>query len=287
MCNIWDKNPPQAESALPSRPAGFMLESDLMSENEPHTQKDPNPQLALVTGSAHRVGRILALELAGLGYDIALNYFHADENLVDETVRLIEARGQQAYPLQADLTQPEEIARMFFAISELPAELRIVVNSSAVMPAGSVGEASLRDWQIVMDLNLRAPWLCTRAAASLMKPGGLVIHICDEFSAQVWQRFALYGLSKNALEHLTRMQAREYSGRMRVNGMALGPVLPPDDLPAGMWDRVAARSVLGRATDAASIGQTLAYLIENDYISGEIIQPGDHRAVGKTENTYE
>lgn len=264
-----------------------MLESDVMSKQPDYANRETSHPLALVTGAAHRVGRILALELAGLGYDIGLNYFHADETLVDETVRQIEARGRQAYPLQADLTQPEEIARMFFAISELPAELRIAVNSSAVMPTGSVAEASLRDWQTVMDLNLRAPWLCTRAAASLMKPGGLVIHICDEFSAQVWQRFALYGLSKNALEHLTRMQAREYSGRIRVNGMALGPVLPPDDLPAGMWERVAARSVLGRATDAASIGQTLAYLIENDYISGEIIQPGDVRTVVKTDNTYE
>jgi len=146
-----------------------------------------------------------------------------------------------------------------------------------VMPAGSVQSASLRDWQAVMDLNLRAPWLCTRAAAGVMKPGGLVINICDEFAGQTWRRFALYGLSKNALEQLTRMQALEYEGQIRVNGLALGPVLPPDDLPAGMWERVAARSALGNVTGPAVIGQTLAYLIENEYISGEIIRPADLR----------
>lgn len=255
-----------------------MLESNRMNESETKNMHVVPGSLALVTGAAHRVGRLLALELAGLGFDIAVHFNQASEELVDETVQQIEERGRKAYPLQADLTHPEEIARMFFAVSELPAELRIVVNSSAVMPAGSVQDAGLRDWQTVMDLNLRAPWLCTRAAAGVMKPGGLVINICDEFAGQTWQRFALYGLSKNTLEQLTRMQAREYAGRMRVNGLALGPVLPPDDLPAGLWERVAARSALGQVTGPEVIGQTLAYLIENEYISGEIIRPADLRA---------
>ena len=237
----------------------------------PHSGR---PKLALVTGAAHRVGRLLALELAGLGYDIALHYHHAAEDVVAGAVDAIQARGRNAYPLQADLGQPAEIEQLFAAIQHLPAELRIVVNSAALMPALTIAQSSLEDWQAVMDLNLRAPWYCTRAAANIMEPGGLVIHICDEFAGQTWKRYALYGLSKYTLEHLTRMQAGEYQGRMRVNGLALGPVLPPAEMPDGMWDRVVKRSALGQATSSTLIGQALAYLIENEYISGEIIRPG-------------
>ena len=232
--------------------------------------ENPQPGFALVTGGAHRVGRILALELAKQGYDLIIHY-HTSVQAAIETAAEIRNLGRQVVCISADLRELEEIKRLFESVGKLEKPLRILVNSAAVMPSGRLVDASASDWQEVMDTNLRAPLFCTRAAAEVMPHNSLVINICDEFAHQTWKKQPLYGLSKSTLEQMTKILANEFRPGLRVNGLALGPVLPSPDMPAAVWERIVERSAVKKANTIDLIGQALAYLIKNEYISGEIL----------------
>ncbi len=241
---------------------------------------NPNKQSwALVTGGAIRVGKIIALELAQLGYHIVVHYFHHKVQ-AEKTVRLAQGYGIDAFSIQADLRSPDEITRMFDEISTRAVPLKVVVNSAATMPTGRLTHVPLSEWQDVMDLNLRAPLLCVREAARIMDAGGIVINIGDEFAGQTWKTHPLYGLTKSTLEHLTRILAEEVKPNIRVAGLALGPVLPPDEFQPVLWDKIVKRSAYQSALPPAVIGQALATLIESEYISGKFLPihqliPGD------------
>lgn len=226
--------------------------------------------LAVVTGASRRVGKMLALALAQRGYHLIVHYHHNQDDAL-QTVQEIRSLGLAATALPADLSCPDEIGSLFTQVDEISGKVEILVNSAAVMPSGKLTAASVEDWSQVMDLNLRAPWLCTLAAAQRMPAGGLVINICDEFASQTWSRYPLYGLSKSSLEHLTRMLAADLNGKIRVNGLALGAVLPPAGANSEAWDRLVHRSRLKTVMQPALIGRMLDYFLENEYISGEIL----------------
>src|SRR5690349_4943390 len=110
------------------------------------------PSLALVTGSAHRLGKAFALSLARMGYSIALHYRgSADE--AEHTVKEIRALGVDCLPIRADLTVPEKIDFLFSLVDEFKTPLKVLVNSAAVMPVGKPQELELKDWDAAIDLN--------------------------------------------------------------------------------------------------------------------------------------
>ena len=187
--------------------------------------------LALVTGGAQRLGKAFALSLARMGYDILLHY-HLSEEEADATKTEIEAIGQRAHLLQADLANPKEIQSLFSQISSIlhsPSSiLRVLVNSAAVMPVGHPRELSLEDWDVALDLNLRAPFLMAQEAAKLMTEGGLIVNVSDIGAQKAWSRYPSYAVSKSALESLTKVLARAFAPSIRVNAIAPGLVLPSE-----------------------------------------------------------
>src|SRR5215216_94411 len=130
--------------------------------------------LALVTGAAHRLGKVFALTLARLGFDIVLHY-HESLDAALQTKAEIESVGRRVTSIQADLTQPSEIQSLIFSLDRL----NILVNSAAFMPSGNVDMLSLENWDTSLDLNLRAPFLLAQEASHKMNEGGLIVNIKD------------------------------------------------------------------------------------------------------------
>jgi pteridine reductase len=236
-------------------------------------------RIALITGAAHRVGKIFAIECARLGFDIALHYYHSEADAA-KTAQQVRSSGKKAYLFQADLRNPSEVQRLFQQISRLDEPLGLLINSAAMMFPGHLMDTTPDEWQQVMDLNLRAPLLCIQEAGKLMPDGSMAVNVSDEFAQQTWQRHPLYGLTKSSLEHMTRILARELAPRIRVNALALGPVLQPSETSAGQWEKIVARSKYGRATTPGAIGHALDYLLNNEYISGEIISIESNETTG-------
>ncbi len=237
-------------------------------------EKDKNSQrlpIALVTGGAHRVGRMISIALSGLGYQVAIHYAHSDE-AARQTCDQILAHGGQASIFQADLTNGKAIHHLFQELDRLDGNLELLVNSAAVMQVGDILTLPEVDFASTMNLNLRAPLFCSQEAAVRIKDHGSIINISDFFADQAWSKYPLYGLSKTGVEHLTQILAKRLKPHIRVNCLALAPVIPPDGSSTDEWKRLLSRSPGGAAVSAEQISQALEYVIKNEYISGQIIR---------------
>ena len=234
----------------------------------------PALPLALVTGAAHRMGRAVALELARQGFAIGLHYFQAQEAAGQSAAELA-AAGMPAYLLPADLSDPLQVEDLFARVARLPHPLRVLVNSAAVMPRGDLRSLPVEQWDAVMDLNLRAPWLCARAAARLMEStrveNAVIVNITDSGAQKAWTGFPAYVVSKAALETLTRLLARALAPGVRVNAVAPGLILPAADLSAEQWQRLVDRLPLKAAGQPEDVARAVMFFIQNPYITGQVL----------------
>ena len=226
--------------------------------------------LALVTGSAHRLGKAFALSLARMGYSIALHH-RGSVTEAEQTVKEIRALGVDCLPIRADLTMPEKVDFLFSMVDEFHAPLKVVVNSAAIMPVGNPRDLELHDWESALDLNLRAPFLIAQQAAKRMTEGGLIVNITDIGAQKAWSRYPSYTVSKAGLESLTKMLARSLAPEIRVNAIAPGLVLPSDVVTPAQWQKLVERLPLKRAATLDEITSALEFLIKNEYITGQTI----------------
>src|SRR5512141_2163035 len=132
--------------------------------------------LALVTGAAHRLGKAFVLALARNGYAILLHYRTSDVQAAT-TATQIRTLGVPVFLSQADLSQPRQITSLFEMVDRIPHPLKVLVNSAGIIPTGDTRTLSVQDWDAVLNLNLRAPFLCAQEAAKRMTDGGLIVNI--------------------------------------------------------------------------------------------------------------
>ena len=225
-----------------------------------------NPQLALVTGAAHRLGKVFALTLARAGYDILLHY-HSAEDEARQTQSEIESIGRRVIPSRADLTNPVQISALLSGVESLG----VLVNSAAFMPSGNMESLSIENWDSSLDLNLRAPFLLAQECAKKMTQGGLIVNITDVGAQKAWSRYPSYTVSKAALESLTKILARALAPKIRVNAIAPGFVLQSDIVSVEEWERLINRIPLKRPARGEEIASALEFLLKNEYITGQTI----------------
>ncbi len=193
--------------------------------------------LAIVTGASKRLGRAFARALARRGHAVLVHY-HLDQQGAYDTAEELRALGGPVYIQQADLTAAEEIEELFKFVDSLPHPLKVLVNSAALMKRADSGSLTLAEWDQTMDLNLRAPFFCAAQASQRMLEGGLIVNISDVAARKSWHAYPAYTVSKAALEALTRVQARAFAPKVRVNAIAPGLVLRSDIVPEEQWDRL-------------------------------------------------
>ncbi len=259
----WPRREANSLSAMTQPPFAHPVEEQNVAPPSPRP-------LALVTGAARRLGRVLALTLAQRGYAIALHYYHSGQAAQD-TAAAIRALGLPAYPLQADLRATAEIEALFAALDGLPHPLKVLVNSAAVMARADVRTVSTEEWNATLALNLTAPFLCARRAAERMSQGGLIVNVTDAGARRAWSGFPAYIVSKAGLEALTRLLARAYAPTVRVNAIAPGLVLPSEEMPAEEWQRLVARLPIPRPARESEIASALEFLLTNEYLTGQTL----------------
>jgi NAD(P)-dependent dehydrogenase (short-subunit alcohol dehydrogenase family) len=226
--------------------------------------------LALVTGAAHRLGRIFALTLAKHGYSIVLHY-HRSTEAAASTADEIRALGAQVYAVQADLTIAEQIQTLFSRIDALNLSLKVLVNSAANMTHADLQTVSAEDWDATLNLNLRTPFLLAQQAAKRMTAGSLIVNVSDAGVGKTWSGFPAYMVSKSGLETLTRLQAKTYAPNIRVNGIAPGLALPSSEISAEAWDKLVSRLPLKHPATMDELASALEFLLKNESITGQTL----------------
>jgi len=228
---------------------------------------------ALVTGGAHRIGRALALALARAGCDLILHYNRSAERAQVTAVEA-EALGARVLLRQADLSRLDDAGPLFEDLPDGFAPVQILVNSAAIFPKDTLPDLTIDGWSQTLRVNLRAPVLLTQAFYNALPEDleGAVVNITDWRTERPYLTHFSYTISKAALDAFTRTAAIQLAPRVRVNGIALGAMLPPEGASDAYWQRVLATVPLNRAGGTASAAETLLYLLRNDFITGEIIR---------------
>ena len=238
---------------------------------------DNGRPVALVTGAAHRVGRALAVGLAAEGYDIAV-HFHASGSKVDETKDAISNAGAASRLFPADLRDENAPAQLVRDVVATMGRLDVVVNSAAVMLRMPLGEITATSWDAVLDLNLRAPFLIAQEAARHLPDGGVIINISDLAAFEVWPPYVPHGVSKIGLVYLTEALARLLAPRIRVNAIAPGTVLLPENFDPRFAAHLTDTTPLKRDGSPEDVVQAMLYLLRATYVTGEtiIVDGGRH-----------
>jgi pteridine reductase len=233
---------------------------------------DIRGKVALITGSAKRIGHAAALELARRGARIAVHY-RSSEHQARETLQLIHQAGSDGALIQADLTDLQAIDRMFGQIQETLGGLDILVNSASVFNTGTADEATPDHWDSQIEANAKAPFFIAQKAARMMmaRGQGKIVNIVDVAGEIIWPGYFAYSVSKAALIAVNRGLAKAYAPLIQVNGIAPGPVLFPDHYTEEQKKSAIDRTLLKRAGSPADVVNAIVFFIENDYITGEIL----------------
>ncbi len=233
-------------------------------------------QVALVTGSAHRVGKIIALELARNGVHIMVHYASSAEETVKETLREIKSEGVDAFAVQADISTPAGVAAVFAAVGEQFGRLNILVNSASNFQRRRLMDVSYADWQATMAINLTAPFLCTQQAVALMlqndPSGGAIVNILDRGALEPWPAFAHHGISKAGLLALTEVTAASLGPEIRANGIIPGAILKSENQSQEQWEANALKTPMKRPGTAEDVARAVVYLVSEDWITGATLK---------------
>jgi NAD(P)-dependent dehydrogenase (short-subunit alcohol dehydrogenase family) len=225
----------------------------------------------MVTGAARRVGRMLALACGRAGADIIIHHGHS----AGEALQLqeeIASFGCRAWTLAADLSDPDEVARLIDQAREF-APLYALVNSAAIFESLSLRETTLAGWERHMAINLTAPFLLSQAFAKQIHEGGegRIVNILDWRALRPGADHFPYTISKAALAAMTKSLAIALAPNITVNGLALGAILPPADFSSAS-EKIIEAVPARRWSEAEEVGEALIFLLAGPtYITGEII----------------
>lgn len=240
-------------------------------------------KVVLITGAAKRVGAAIARRLHAAGARLALHYRASEREAQALQAELNAVRDDSVALIQADLLDaaglPEIVKNTVARFERLDA---LVNNASTFYPT-PLGEITQRHWDELLGTNLKAPLFLAQAAAPhLRRSGGSIVNIADIHAERPLKSYVIYSIAKAGLVGLTRSLARELGPEVRVNAVAPGPIMWPED---GSFDevsrqRVISYTLLKRMGEPDDIARAVYYFIaEAPYVTGQILSVDGGRSV--------
>jgi NAD(P)-dependent dehydrogenase (short-subunit alcohol dehydrogenase family) len=236
---------------------------------------------ALVTGAARRLGRAIAEDLAARGARVAVHYGTSARE-AEAVIAGIRTGGGTAEGFAADLGDAAAVERLAADVTARLGPVDVLVNNASVYfrtPLASLGAA---EWDRVMAVNLKAPYLLALALGRPMRARGegKIVNLADVAADRPYPDYLPYGISKAGIVALTRGLARELAPAVQVNCVAPGPVLEPIDGTPSANAAILRRTPLGRFGAAADVAAAVRFLIEgSDFVTGTTVVVDGGRAL--------
>ncbi len=229
-------------------------------------------KVALVTGAAKRIGRSIALALAERGAEIIVHYGGSARE-AQEVVAQAKRLGGKPVAIRGDLSHPADIARIVDVGMAAFGRIEVLVNNAAIFfrtPFASLTEA---EWDRVLAVNLKAPFLLCRRVGEIMlrQKRGKIVNLADIAGEKAWADFIPYSVSKAGVIALTKGLAKALAPGVQVNAIAPGAILLPDGATDEERQRAIRRIPLNRLGSPEDIARAVVYLVENDFITGEVL----------------
>ena len=233
-------------------------------------------RVALITGG-RRIGAVVASELARGGADVALVYRRSRAE-AEETADSLRALGRRVFLVQADLSRPDSCDRVVDDTVNALGRLDVLVNMASIYVQKPVDELTVEDWDTQLAVDVRAAWLCARAAVPHMRRlrGGRIINFGDWVARSGRPRYTgylPYYVAKASVIALTEALALELApDQILVNAIAPGPIVAPEDTSDDEFAKVERATPLGRWGGEIEIAKAVLALIDSDFITGETIR---------------
>lgn len=237
----------------------------------------------LITGG-RRIGAAVAADLAARGFDVALS-FNRSRAEAEQASAAIRATGRRAFPIQADLSDGAACARLVDEAARQMGRLDVLINMASVYRSVPLADTDEALWDAVVNVDLKASFLCARAAAPHLRAagGGRIINFSDWTAVSGRPRytgFVPYYVAKRGIIGLTEALALELApDGILVNAIAPGPILAPPDTSPDEHAAVEASTPLGRWGGEGEIVKAVAFLIDSDFVTGESIRVDGGRHV--------
>ena len=232
---------------------------------------DLHGSVALVTGGAHRVGYAIAIALGQAGANVIVHY-NRSADPAQLVVQELEQLGVKALAVGGDLSHVGEVERVVDTAVACWGHLDVLVNNAGIWGKTPIGTVTEQRWNELFDTNLRSAFFAAqRAAPALRAAGGVIVNIADFGALRPWLNHTHYLVSKGGLVTLTEALAKDLAPEVRVNAIAPGPVLLPDDWTPEQAKRATRNVPLKRLGRPEDVAQAVLYLAQADYVTGVVL----------------
>jgi pteridine reductase len=247
------------------------------------TQAPLTGKVVLVTGAARRVGADIARALHGAGAKVVIHFRSSAEPAAELAREMNAARPESARLAECDLLDIEQLPGLANAAVEAFGSLDILVNNASTFYPTPMGDITEIDWNDLIGTNLKAPLFLSQAAAAALRISeGLILNIADIHGLRPLGRHPVYSVAKAGLIMLTKSLAREMGPQVRVNAIAPGPVMWPEDgMDSHLKEAIVDKTVLKRPGSTGDVARAaLFFASEAPYVTGQILAVDGGRSVG-------
>ena len=238
---------------------------------------------ALVTGAARRIGATIASRLHEEGATVAIHYRGSAQAATDLRNQLNAARENSAEIFQADLIDDQQLVSLVQNVVQWSGRIDVLVNNASSFYPTPMGTVTSKQWDDLVGSNLKAPLFLSQAAMPALKSaGGCIVNIVDIHAQRPLRDHVVYGAAKAGLAMLTRSLAKDLAPEIRVNGIAPGAILwPEDDMTSETKEKILEQVPLGRQGLPADIADAVIFLARDaHYVTGQIISVDGGRSLG-------
>jgi pteridine reductase len=226
-------------------------------------------KIALVTGGAKRLGRETALTLADRGINIIIHFNRSDAE-ARELAAELQQKGVKVWTIQADFRRPDEYQTLIERAQQIAGGLDILINNASVFPMDTVSDLSWSGLSANMEVNAWVPFVLSRAFAQRIGRGKIVNLHDSRLKDYDWTHVG-YILSKHVLAAMTRMMALEFAPHITVNAVAPGIIIPPPGKDESYLESLVHTVPLKRHGGPQDIADAIAFLVQSDFITGNVI----------------
>tara|TARA_B110000116_G_scaffold96305_1_gene83968 strand:+ start:1952 stop:2695 length:744 start_codon:yes stop_codon:yes gene_type:complete len=237
----------------------------------------------LITGAAKRVGAKMAEVLHSNGFNIVIHYNSSSESANNLSARLNQQRSGSSIIIGGNLTDDSAVESLIPSVVKQTGRLDVLINNASTFYPTPIENITLEDWDNLFGTNLKAPLFLSKHAAKYLKDSaGLIINIVDIHARKPLKNHPIYGPAKSGLAMLTKSLARDLAPSVRVNGIAPGMILWPENEPSeSIKKSILDQIPLKRSGSPEDIANCALFLIKDaPYITGQIIPIDGGRSIG-------
>jgi pteridine reductase len=255
----------------------------MTADSPPASAAPLHGKTVLITGAARRVGATIARVLHGAGANLVVHYRSSAEDAQALEAELNALRPNSARRAEADLLDITHLPQLVSVAAEAFGGLDMLVNNASTFYPTPLGDITEIDWNDLIGTHLKAPLFLAQAAAPLLKEAhGCIVNLADIHGMRPLRRYPVYSIAKAGLIMLTRTLARELGPNVRVNAVAPGPVMWPEDgLDSALQEKIRQRTALKRIGSAQDVARAcLFFATEAPFVTGQVLAVDGGRSIG-------